>query len=82
MSPKEIPNVTVIHVKFDSLAGEDDQTVINEMLRIFRFSKKRPLPKSIKYDRCQVIRQQNLLTIKLSMGPTETARFCFAPANL
>jgi hypothetical protein len=79
MSPKAIPTITVMHLKFDVLARRNDQAIIKQMVITERSSKKRLLPKSVKYDRHRVSRSQNLITIHLCLGEVETARFSFAP---
>lgn len=42
-------------------------------------SKKRIFKKSVKYDRCQVVRGEKHVTIRFYLGEVETARFSFVP---
>ena len=79
MPAKSIPHVTVTHADFESLARSGDEAIIHQFRFVSGMSKKRLFPKSVKYDRCQVSRGQNQITIQFYLGDTETARFGFVP---
>jgi hypothetical protein len=82
MPPKTIPSVTVLYLDFDGLAQGNDQSVINHMSFALRSSKKKLFAKSVKYDRCRVNRQPNVITIHLFNDKTETARFAFTRTQI
>jgi len=79
MSPKAIPQITVVHLEFDELTRGNDQAIYEEMVIALRSNKKSLLPKSVKHDRYRVTRSQNLITIHFLKGEVETAQFSFAP---
>jgi hypothetical protein len=82
MPPKTIPCVTVLYLDFDRLSQSDDRTIIDHMRFALRNRRKRLFPKSVKWDRCRVNRDQNTIAIRLYNGEAETARFGFARTQI
>jgi len=74
---KSIPTVTVTHLDFASIARSSDQEIVRQFQITCGLSKKRIFKKSVRYDRCQVVRGENFVTIRFYLGDVETARFSF-----
>jgi hypothetical protein len=75
-----IKAVTVIIVNFDEVARYDDQRVWAHVAQTCRLSRKRLIPKSVRYNGYRVTRGKNVATVHLYFDKEETFQFAFAPA--
>lgn len=80
MANKSIPTVTASLVDFDVLTNGPDEAVFQRFQFACSMGKKRIFPKSVKYDRGQVVRGEKHVTIRFYLGEIETARFSFVPS--
>ena len=80
MARGTIPHVSFVIMNFDEMKRYDDNGIINYLAMTFRLSRKRILPKSVRYDSARVSRVENAVTVHLYLGNKETARVSFVPA--
>jgi hypothetical protein len=73
-------HLTVVILNFAEVAKYDDEGVWRHVLQTCRLSRRRLIPKSVKFDRCRVSRSEHEIVAHLYNGEKETMRFGFAPA--
>jgi hypothetical protein len=73
-------HITVIILNFDEVARYDDEGIWHHVLQTCRLSKKRLIPKSIRFNGYRISRRENEVIAHLYNGEREVMRFGFAPA--
>jgi hypothetical protein len=73
-------HLTVIIVNFEEVARYDDEGIWHHVLQTCRLSKKRLIPKSIRFNGYRISRSENEVIAHLYNGEREVMRFGFAPA--
>lgn len=79
MAKRSIPHVTVVILDFEQVARFSDPDVWGHVVQTCRLSRKRLIPKSVRYDGFRVSRGEKSVTAHLHFGETETMRFSFVP---
>jgi hypothetical protein len=80
MGSNSITVVSLTSLDYERIARLPDRDVIEEFVAVCRVSKKRIVPRKIRYNAYRVSRAQHLVTIHLLNGDKETFRFNFVPA--
>jgi hypothetical protein len=75
MARGTIPHISFVIINFDEVKRYDDHGIVNHLTMTFRLSRKRILPKSVRYNSARV----NRVTVHLYLGDKESARVSFIP---
>ena len=73
-------HITVIILNFDEVARYDDEGMWHHVLQTCRVSKKRLIPKSVRFNGYRIRCSENEIMARLYKGEREVLRFDFAPA--
>lgn len=77
MSKRSIPVLEIVITNFDEVAHFDDRETCAHLFTTLRLSRKRLLPKSVRYNGFRVTRHPNAVTVHLHLDELETARVSF-----
>jgi hypothetical protein len=80
MARGTIPVISIIILNFDEVKHYDDTGIFNHLVMTCRLSRKRIVPKSVRYNAFRVSRGENAVTVHLLLETKETARVSFAAA--
>jgi hypothetical protein len=70
--------IKVVIVNFDEVARYDDEGIWHHVVQTCRLSKKRLIPKSLRFNGCRISRQENEVIAHLYHGDREVMQFGFA----
>lgn len=76
---RKIPDVSLVSTDFENRTRDTDEQLIEHVVFVLRLSKKRILPKSVRFNQYRVSRAPNRLTVHFHMDEIETARVSLIP---
>lgn len=80
MARGTIPVISIVILNFDEVQHYDDSGIFNHLVMTCRLSRKRIIPKSVRYNAFRVSRLDHAVTVHLHLEEKETARISFVAA--
>jgi hypothetical protein len=77
MARGPIPVISIVILNFDDVKRYDDTGIFNHLVMTCRLTRKRIIPKSVRYNAFRVSRVEHAVTVHLLMEAKETARVSF-----